>query len=74
MFLLIFIVRESQMNQQRFKCILLNICYFKSKTLLKGSFIFGKLTHINDDVNNNNDNNNNIPLQKYAQNLQKYLK
>ena len=39
MFLLIFIVRESQMNQQRFKCILLNKCYLKSKILLKGLFI-----------------------------------
>ena len=46
MFLLIFIVRESQMNQQRFKCILLNKCYLKSKILLKGLFIVYFFLHL----------------------------
>ena len=46
MFLLTFIVRESQMNQQRFKCILLNKCYLKSKILLKGLFIVYFFLHL----------------------------
>ena len=46
MFLLIFIVRESQVNQQRFKCILLNKCYLKSKILLKGLFIVYFFLHL----------------------------